>query len=90
MIFTLTTEQQTHTYHLIERRDLFEGESITQFGIELCYFDECGHQVTLQIPNISDEIEIVQNLLDRLEGQDVDPITLEYIVEDYLAEIFGI
>ncbi|WMJ23500.1 DUF6514 family protein [Paludicola sp. MB14-C6] len=90
MICTVREKQQVPVYSLLVNEGVFEGERVTQFGIEQVFFDNGVTKTITSISDISDEYQVVMDLLNRLEGQDVDPVTLEYIVEDYLAEIYGL
>ncbi len=43
----------------------------------------------LEMDDISDERETVARFAQRLVGESVDEVQLQYIAEDYLAEVYG-
>ncbi len=43
----------------------------------------------LEMDDISDESELAARFAQRLVGESVDEVQLQYIAEDYLAEVYG-
>lgn len=67
-----------------------ENSKVLEYGFEQIYVSEDGETITTRIDSISEQREKVIELLNRLAQNDVDPNTLQDIVEDYLGEIYGI
>ncbi len=81
---------------LVQTYDISESETIIgdtvycEYGITQSnvYNNYCTETIT--IDGISTDKTIVELLIERMKYEIVDPITLQYIVEDYLGEISGI
>lgn len=67
-----------------------ENSKVLEYGFEQIHVSEDGETITTRIDSISEQREKVIELLNRLAQNDVDPNTLQDIVEDYLGEIYGI
>ncbi len=89
----MKTDIETHskqTYTLLSELGFIEEQEVLQYGIQQDYIDNNGVHIKTGIHYISDEEKLVMDLLKRLENQDVAPFTLQYIVEDYLDEIYSL
>lgn len=78
------------SYVICESESVVEDAVYCEYGITLNSVGDNDHVRTVTIKGISTDRNVVETLVQRMTGQDVDPITLEYIVEDYLGEVLGL
>ncbi|MEG0693127.1 MAG: DUF6514 family protein [Oscillospiraceae bacterium] len=88
MVF-LEEVQIPQSYVICESETIIDDTVYCEYGITQNTMD--NNQITsVTIEGISTDKHIVEVLLERLNNELVDPITLQYIVEDYLGEVFSV
>lgn len=74
-------------YTAISRWSLVDGKKVLQYGLEQLSLDGNGNTIKVAINDISDDRQVVNELINRLKTQDVDCESISYIVDDYINEI---
>ncbi len=87
MVASCVSQTSVISYLLTYNEDNFEGNKVIQYGLEQSYINEMGETIVTRICSISDDKNIVEELINRLMEEDVYPGSLIYIVEDYIVEI---
>ena len=87
---TAIEPQLKQTYTLLSELGNVDEQQVLQYGIQQNYIGTNGERIRTDIRCISDEKNLVMNLLKLIENEDVAPFTLKYIVEDYLDEVYSI
>ncbi|MEG1996165.1 MAG: DUF6514 family protein [Oscillospiraceae bacterium] len=68
-------------YEIMQETTIIECEEIAQYGIKMS-----TEQGDVVVKEISQDYSVVENLVILLQQNDVDPITLEEIVEEFITE----
>lgn len=82
--------QSDATYSLVTSTEYVENLEVVQYGLRQVHIDEFGILTQTTLKAISDQKDIVIKLINIFLEEDIDPIHLKDVVEDYIAETFGI
>ncbi|MFZ2538599.1 MAG: DUF6514 family protein [Oscillospiraceae bacterium] len=78
------------TYVISESETIIGDTVYCEYGITQSSVYNNNHTEIVTINGISTDKVFVESLVKRMKNEIVDPITLQYIVEDYLGEVFGV
>lgn len=75
------------SFSVCESETVIDGKKYCDYGIALSQTTDEGIVTVVKVEGISIVKEEVLLLVGRLQDEDIDPVTLHYIVEDYMTEI---
>lgn len=77
--------QEKIQYCVTSDSAVIEYEEVTEYGVIQFFTGESGIKVLAEVRRISHELSVVEELLELLYENDVEPCTLFDVIEDFIT-----